>query len=296
MYVLKESRYWTSCIDANAGNPKKLWRSMSSVLARDRSTSIQPSPDITADRLAQFFIDKVEGVRAATSDAAPPTFSSYSGPRLSCFDEVSIEEVRRTLLSSPPKSCMLDPLPTSILLEVIGVLLPFIWVTVNASLRESCLPRSQKAAIITPVLKKPSLDPDELKNYRPISNLTFISKVIERIVAKQITRHLDSSKLMPPLQSAYRRHHSTETALMKVLSDIYDAVDSRKVTLLGLLDLSAAFDTVDHPSAALKYFIRNRWHCVRVAKFVPDRQDAGDLFSRFHVSLHATAVRHPTGL
>jgi hypothetical protein len=91
------------------------------------------------------------------------------------------------------------------------------------------------------------LDPDELKNYRPISNLTFISKVIERIVAKQITRHLDSSKLMPPpLQSAYRWHHSTETALMKVLSDIYDAVDSRKVTLLGLLDLSTAFDTVDH--------------------------------------------------
>lgn len=70
--------------------------------------------------------------------------------------------------------------------------------------------------------------------------------VIERIVAEQVTRHLNISNLMPPLQSAYRCHHSTETAVVKVLSDILDAVDIGKVTLLGLLDLSAAFDTVDH--------------------------------------------------
>jgi hypothetical protein len=95
-------------------------------------------------------------------------------------------------------------------------------------------------------LKKSNADPDVLKNYRPISNLTFISKVIERIVAETVTRHLNKSNLMPPLQSAYRSHHSTETAVVKVLSDILDAVDAGKVTLLGLLDLSAAFDTVDH--------------------------------------------------
>ena len=116
----------------------------------------------------------------------------------------------------------------------------------NASLKQSCLPPSQKAAIIAPVLKKSDVDPDELKSYRPISNLTFISKVIERIVADQILRHLENANLMPPLQSAYRRNHSTETALVKVVSDILNAADVRKVTLLGLLDLSAAFDTVDH--------------------------------------------------
>ena len=110
--------------------------------------------------------------------------------------------------------------------------------------RAASLP--QKAAVITPVLKKFDADPDELRNYRPISNLTFISKVIERIVADQIRRHLENFHLIPRLQSAYRQHHSTETALMKVISDILDAVDDRKVTLLGLLDLSAAFDTVDH--------------------------------------------------
>ena len=109
-----------------------------------------------------------------------------------------------------------------------------------------CLPGSQKAAIITPVLKKSNLDQDDAKNYQPISNLTFISKVIERIVAEQIKKHLVDSNLMPSLQSAYRAGHSTETALIKVISDIIDAADDQQVTLLGLLDMSAAFDIVDH--------------------------------------------------
>ena len=115
----------------------------------------------------------------------------------------------------------------------------------NSSLSEGCFPGSQKAAIITPVLKKSNLNQDDVKNYRPISNLTFISKVIERIVAEQIKKHLVDSNSMPPLQSAYRSGHSTETALIKVISDIIDANDGQQVSLLGLLDKSLS-DTVDH--------------------------------------------------
>ena len=130
-------------------------------------------------------------------------------------------DVRRVLTSSPAKTCALDPLPTSVLLDVVDVLLPFICVMCNTSLREGCLPSSQKEAIITPVLKKQSADPDEPRNYRPISNLTFISKVLERIVVEQVTQHLDAASLMPEFQSAYRKHHCTESALMKVTSDIF---------------------------------------------------------------------------
>jgi hypothetical protein len=245
-YRVKENQFWTARIAASSGNSARLWKSISSVLLKDRNASIQPSPELSADRLAEFFTDKVEGVRAATADAEPPTFTPNTTQRLTSFQEISIEDVRRILLHSPPKTCTLDPLPTSVLRDVIDVLLPFIWVMCNASLRDGRLPDSQKAAIITPVLKKTNADPDEPKNYRPISNLTFMSKVIERIVAEQVTRHLNISNLMPPLQSAYRCHHSTETAVVKVLSDILDAVYTGKVTLLGLLDLSAAFDTVDH--------------------------------------------------
>jgi hypothetical protein len=105
---------------------------------------------------------------------------------------------------------------------------------------------SQKHVIITQLLNKASCDPAELKNYRPESNLTFISKVVGRIVAQQLVNYLQLNQMMPPLQSAYRRHHSTETALLRVLSDLYSAIDGQRVALLGLLDLSAAFECVDH--------------------------------------------------
>ena len=101
-------------------------------------------------------------------------------------------------------------------------------------------------ALVTPVLKKPQLDQNIQKNYRPISNLHFISKILEKIVAHQLVEHLNNHQLLDQLQSAYRKQHSTETALVKVKSDLLKAADDRKVSILVLLDLSAAFDTIDH--------------------------------------------------
>jgi len=77
-----------------------------------------------------------------------------------------------------------------------------------------------KAAYITPLLKKPDMDPAEAKSYRPISILSVLSKLLERLVARQLLDYLNSSRLMPDLQSAYRANHSTETAILKVLGDI----------------------------------------------------------------------------
>ena len=84
------------------------------------------------------------------------------------------------------------------------------------------------------------------KNFLTISNLSFVSKLAERVAADQIQSYLNEHDLFPSLQSAYRRHHSTETALLKVKNDILMNMENQKVTLLVLLDLSAAFDTVDH--------------------------------------------------
>ena len=93
---------------------------------------------------------------------------------------------------------------------------------------------------------KATLDPYDLGNNRPISNLTFLSKLLEHAAYEQIVGFLDRFQLLPELQSAYRKYRSTETATIKVMSDVYEAADAGSVTLLGLLDLSAAFDTVDH--------------------------------------------------
>ena len=140
-------------------------------------------------------------------------------------------------MGSPVKSCALDPIPTFLLRDVIDALLPFLTAMCNASLQEGHLPVSQRHGIVLPLLKKSSLDPSDKKNYRPVSNLTFMSKVIERMVTQQVTDYLQCNNLLPELQSAYRRNHSTETALLCVVSDLLRAIDVGSVTLLGLLDL-----------------------------------------------------------
>ena len=101
-------------------------------------------------------------------------------------------------------------------------------------------------AHVTPLHKKPSLDRNSLINYRPVSNLSFISKLIEKVVANQLNEFISHEGLLNVNQSAYKSSHSTETALLKTQNDIAFSVDLGKAVALTLLDLSAAFDTIDH--------------------------------------------------
>jgi len=95
-------------------------------------------------------------------------------------------------------------------------------------------------------MKKPSLNVDVVENYRPVSNLSSLSKLLEHAVCNQLESHLVDARLFPQHQSAYRKGHSTETALVKVCADLIKHMESGHHVLLALLDLSAAFDTVDH--------------------------------------------------
>ena len=107
-------------------------------------------------------------------------------------------------------------------------------------------PPAFKLANVTPLLKKPSLCKEDLKNYRPVSNLSFIFKLIEKLAASQIGSFLESTNKSNNFQPADKQLHSTETALLKIHNDVLTAMDSGKVTALTLLDISAAFDTIDH--------------------------------------------------
>ena len=140
---------------------------------------------------------------------------------------------------------MLDPAPTFLIKESLDILLPFFTRLCNVSLREGRLPPSQTTAIVTPRLQKHRLDPADMKNYWPIFNLSFMSKIVERIVVRQLSEYLSANGLLPTLQSGFRKHHSTESGLLWVLFDIFSSVDKRHISLLALLDVSAAFNTVD---------------------------------------------------
>ena len=143
-------------------------------------------------------------------------------------------------------TCSLDPIPTRFLIDILPEILPTLVHIVNLSLSSGLYPDALKSAIIKPLLKKSTLDPDCLKNYRPVSNLPFLSKVIEKVVGVRLFDHLRDNDLLEPMQSAYKPCHSTETALLKAQNDILIDLDKDKGVFLALLDLSAAFDTVDY--------------------------------------------------
>ena len=202
-----------------------------------------------ANEMGEFFVHKITSIRSKlttgdqyraecgdTSDVASAdiTFSEFS--------LLSEEDVRKLALANK-KSCALDPIPASILSVCLDELLPVVTRMVNTSLETGYFANDWKCALVHPRLKKHGLQLIN-KNFRPASNLQLISKLTEKAVANQIQCHMRDNDLFPCLQSAYRQNHSTETALIKVKNDLLMNMDKGHVTLLVLLDLSAAFDTV----------------------------------------------------
>ena len=171
-------------------------------------------------------------------DKSPPIFSS--------FKLVSVDEIKQLILFSPKSTCLLDPVPSNLLLHCIDSIAPIITRIFNLSFSSRVFSKPLKSALVKPLLKKANLNPNDSINYCLISNLSFLSKFIERVIAARLSLHLLSHNLMSKLQSAYRKFHSSETALFYVPNDILALLDAGHSTALLLLDLSAAFDTIDH--------------------------------------------------
>ena len=173
-----------------------------------------------------------------TPPSPPPVFSDFS--------LASREEIKAAILASSDATCPLDFIPTIVLKSCMESLLHPITILINLCLSESTFPSCFKTAIVKPLLKKHSLPKDDLSSYRPISNLNFLSKLLERIIHNRLLTHLNSFPSISSFQSAYRKFHSVETALLRIQNDFLLAMDKRQVSALILLDLSAAFDTLDH--------------------------------------------------
>src|SRR6218665_3955016 len=146
------------------------------------------------------------------------------------------------------KFSMKDPMPMWLLKSCNDLLAPYITSLLNSSLSSGLRSLSDvlQGRVRHTSPKETDASPCELSSYRPFTNLSFLSKLLERVANVQLTGYLSSAGLLPVHQSAYRRFHSTETALLKVATDITEAIGAGDQALLGLLDLSAAFDTVDH--------------------------------------------------
>ena len=244
-----KNEYYTNMVSASQGDPRKLWSTMNKILHRTKVPSLPDHDNISslAKSFGNYFKEKIEKIRLSFPDVTEIIPSTRTiNAELHCFRLLSEKEIHKIITSSPTKTCDLDPIPTFLLKQHLDILITPITSLVNLSLQSGTFPSDFKIAHVCPLLKKSSLPRNVLKNYRPVSNLNFISKIIEKAVAVQLNGYLKSNNLLNDKQSAYRQEHSTETALLKLHNDILLGLHTKKLTALTLLDLSAAFDTIDH--------------------------------------------------
>ena len=253
LITLSKRTHFKKLVTDCENQPKKLWSTLQSLLSRSTPPILPNSISSSnlAKRFITFFDQKVVKLCASISkiqlvSSTHQTKTSPPPPSLSAFSPATPEEIRNIVLTSSNASCLLDSIPTFLLKSCLDSLLNPITTVINKALQDGFFPTTFKTANIYPLLKKHNLPHEELSSYRPISNLNFISKVLERVIQTRLNNHLSTFPSICRFQSAYRKFHSCETALLRIHNDISLAINHQKVTALVLLDLSAAFDTIDH--------------------------------------------------
>jgi len=247
LFSEKRNHYWSKLIKENSSDSKNLWNVVNRIICRNND--YDKSADLTSSQFMKFFQGKIDKIMQFFDKSDRPIFDNCKIDEENLFSDFSVvteSEIKKIILSSSTKTCSLDIIPTHIFKKYIDLFITYITSLINLSLKTGIFPSYCKHAIVVPRLKKLDANKNDISNYRPISNLGFVSKVIERAVTNQLIKYLNLHSLMPVNQSGYRCHHSTETALLHVLSEIFAAIDEQNVSLLTFLDMSAAFDCVDH--------------------------------------------------
>ena len=165
---------------------------------------------------------------------------------LSDFKPVTCDEVERLLSKTIANFFSLDVIPTCLLKRLFATISHSIFKLDNISLSTGIFPKQCKSALVTPILKKRSLPITEPSSYRPISNLPTVSKLAERLVLTRLLSHISSSPNLYPQQSAYVKRRSTETSLLHLIDSLHLHIAGGSPALFISLDISAAFDSIDH--------------------------------------------------
>ena len=154
--------------------------------------------------------------------------------------------MKECILISAPKPCELHPIPFRLLIECLDYILPSLTDLFNSYLASGIFSQCFKSALVPPILKKRCLHRNDLNNYRSVSNLCFIANILEKLVLFHVSSFLNSHNHCNACQSEYRPGHSTETALLKVVNDLFLSLNKGNISVIALLDFSSAFDTIDH--------------------------------------------------
>ena len=246
--VRKQQEYYSHLIDSSSDNQNSLFKVVEKVLDR-KSQRILPEhtdPVKLANEFNKFYVDKISKLRESIPEnkGYESVMKKFNGEKLEVFHPTTVEELKTIIQKFGIKASAEDPLPTHVLKNIMDEMLPMYNVLVNKSLSEGSMD-GIKHSVIDPLLKKDGLDPEIRKNFRPVNNLVFLSKLIERVASRRIDNHMAKNNLHNKKQFAYKEFHSTETMMTGVVSDVLKGFDENKCTVMVFLDLSAAFDTID---------------------------------------------------
>jgi hypothetical protein len=215
-------------VDDHKGDTKHLFQLVNSLLGKKSVSALPSSTDKEIAHLfSEYFIDKIITIKnSIQSDLSDINIPSIDVPPSKFQTVTQVTEMK--VAKSYPCQCKqkfnLDPLPTQLMKMMLPQLLPIAMAIINKSLETGIFPSSYKLPLVSPLLKKQSLDPDVCKNYRPVSNLAFLAKILEKVVASQLNDHLSLNKPHEPHQSAYRQGHSTKTVLLSLQNDVIRAI------------------------------------------------------------------------
>ena len=249
--LIKKKSYVTKKLQD--GSAKTLYSVVNQLIDSNKKEVVLPtasSEKELADKFLVFFKEKIEKIRATftrTSEKANVPQRDFEGQLLFEFEPTNVEEVREIVMQHEIKCSPEDPVPVKLLSSSIDIFIPF-WVDiVNLSLETGDMD-GMKSAVVNPLIKELSsiVDTENFKNYRPVSNLLLVSKIVERVVQKRLEEHMTRNRLCSSKNYGYKKAHSTELLLLKVVDDLFTSFDKNIPTVVILSDLSAAFDTVDH--------------------------------------------------
>ena len=245
LYQSKKS-YINTWLESNNNNPQMLFQILHQLTKGQHDNPLPhcSSHEELANKFADFFINKIEKIRSQFQQSRLYTQPSQKCNSITQFRPISDEETLK-ILNMKKTTCDVDPCNINFLMEFKGTLLGTWTKIINKSLLSGCFLLSWKKAIIRPLIKSSKLH-REFKNYQPISNLSFISKLIEKAALLQLSTFFEDQNLLPTYQSAYHKHHLTEMAVLNICDEILENAEHNKLTAMVCLDLSAAFNTVNH--------------------------------------------------
>uniref|UniRef100_A0AAX7SWL5 Reverse transcriptase domain-containing protein n=1 Tax=Astatotilapia calliptera TaxID=8154 RepID=A0AAX7SWL5_ASTCA len=242
---IAKAAFLSKIITTNGDNPRILFKIFNSVVNPCPSMPLPCSLGL-CEKFSNYFLYKVLSLKSTL----PLVTDSMSIPDCSAtlyqFEPVSLSTLKRLIYKLNNTNSVHDALPSRIVKDCFNAIGPCLLSILNFSLLSGYVPAALKHAIIQPVLKKRNLDHSDFANYRPISKLPFLAKILEKVVLLQLQTFLDENNINDKFQSAFKQHHSTESALLRVFNDLLLMADNGRPSVLVLLDLSSAFDMVDH--------------------------------------------------